>query len=74
MWQLAFVSTCTATLAVVGFFMGSTIHGPSVAAFLPSLAGGAGGFGIGCAVLDLVRRMRTGPRPAKSFAAADAGH
>ena len=45
MWQMAFVSTCTAVLAVVGFYMGSTIHGPSAAALLPTLAGGAGGFG-----------------------------
>ena len=56
MWQMAFVSSCTAVLAVVGFYMGSTIHGPSAAALLPTLAGGAGGFGIGCASLDVLRR------------------
>jgi hypothetical protein len=58
MWQMAFVSSCTAVLAVIGFDMGSTIHGPTAAALLPALAGGAGGFGIGCASLDVLRRWR----------------
>jgi len=63
MWQMAFVSTCTAVLAVVGFYLGSTIHGASAAALLPTLAGGAGGFGIGCASLDVLRRWRAAAKP-----------
>jgi len=58
MRQMAFVSFCTAALAVVGFYLGSTIHGPSAAALVPTLAGGLGGFGIGCASLDVLRRWR----------------
>jgi hypothetical protein len=54
MWKMAFVSTCTAAFALVGFYMGWTLHGPT--AFVPALAGAAGGFGIGCAALDVVRR------------------
>lgn len=58
MWQMAFVSSCTAALAVIGFYMGSTIHGPTATTLLPTLAGGAGGFGIGCVSLDVLRRWR----------------
>ncbi len=56
MAQMAFVSTCTAVLAVVGFYFGLTIHGTNFSALVPSIAGGAGGFGIGCAILDVGRR------------------
>jgi hypothetical protein len=73
MWQMAFVSSCTATLAVVGFYMGSTIHGPAAAALIPTLAGGAGGFGIGCAALDALRRWRAAPpQPERGAAASPA--
>ena len=58
MLQLVFVSSCTATLAVSGFYLGSTIHGSAVTALIPALAGAAGGFGIGCASLDVIRRWR----------------
>ena len=58
MGQLAFVSTCTAVLAVVGFWVGTTVHGSAAAALVPAAAGGAGGFGIGCAALDVLRRWR----------------
>jgi hypothetical protein len=73
MWQMAFVSSCTAALSVVGFYMGSIIHGPTAAALLPTLAGAAGGFGIGCASLDVLRRWRavaTRPGPGAAGSAA----
>ena len=58
MFKLAFVSSCTAILAVVGFYMGFTISGLTLSALVPSIAGGAGGFGIGCALLDVANRWR----------------
>ena len=58
MLQMAFVSGCTAALAVVGFSMGHTVHGLSPATLVTTLAGAAGGFGIGCASLDVLRRWR----------------
>jgi hypothetical protein len=63
MKQIAFVSTWTAVLAVAGFYLGSTIHGPTVAAMVSTVAGGLGGFGIGWAGLDVMRRWRDA-RPA----------
>ena len=68
MLQLAFVSTWTAALAVLGFWVGSTIHGTTLAAFVPTVAGAAGGFGMGCALLEVARRARSsrtehGPGP-----------
>jgi hypothetical protein len=64
MFQLAFVSGCTAVLAVVGHYLGVTIHGMNPAALVPAVAGGAGGFGIGCAVLDIARRWQQSRRTA----------
>ena len=58
MFQLAYVSACTAMLAVVGHYLGVTIHGAGVTALIPAIAGGLGGFGVGCASLDVVRRWR----------------
>jgi hypothetical protein len=58
MWQMAYVSAWTAVLAVVGYYMGSTVHGPSVLALICSSAGAAGGFGIGCSSIDVLRRWR----------------
>jgi hypothetical protein len=58
MWQMAFVSACTSALAIVGFYIGQTIHGLTLATLITSLAGGSGGFGIGCASLDVLRRLR----------------
>lgn len=67
MLQLAFVSACTASLAVVGYSMGSTIHDASMAVLVPALAGGVGGFGIGCASLDVLRRWRAAnPAPSRA--------
>ena len=59
MWKAAFASTCTAALAAAGFWIGVTIHGPAPAAIVPTLAGAAGGFGIGWASLDVLRRWRS---------------
>jgi hypothetical protein len=58
MRQTVFISTTTAILAVLGFCLGITIHGPGIVAWIPAIAGGAGGFGIGCAFLHVVRRWR----------------
>jgi hypothetical protein len=58
MFQLAFVSACTAVLAVIGHGLGVTIHGQGISALFPAAAGGAGGFGIGCALIDVARRWR----------------
>ncbi len=58
MWKLAFVSACTAALAVTGFWIGYSVHGAEPAAIIPTLAGAAGGFGIGCAGLDMRERWR----------------
>jgi hypothetical protein len=63
MRQMAFVSTWTAALAVAGFYLGSTIHGLTLAAMVSIVAGGVGGFGIGWAGLDVMRRWRDA-RPA----------
>ncbi len=62
MFQLALVSACTAILAVVGHSMGVTIHGMSAAAWIQAIAGGAGGFGIGCAALEVYRRWQQSRR------------
>ena len=58
MFQIAFISACTALLAIVGHSLGVTIHGIGVAALIPAIAGGAGGFGIGCACLDVAHRWK----------------
>jgi hypothetical protein len=58
MFQIGFVSACTALLAIIGHSLGVTIHGIGLAALIPALAGAAGGFGIGCACLDVARRWR----------------
>lgn len=58
MLQMAFVSACTAVMAVIGFYLGFTIHGPAGASLVPALAGMAGGFGIGMASLDVLRRWQ----------------
>ncbi|HUR55351.1 MAG TPA: hypothetical protein VMZ71_14555 [Gemmataceae bacterium] len=55
---MAFLSGSTAAFGAVGFYTGCTIYGPTSAALVPTLAGAAGGFGIGCAVLDVLRRWR----------------
>jgi hypothetical protein len=52
-------------LGGVGFWFGYVIHGLTVQAAVPALAGAAGGLGIGCAGLYVVqlwrsRRLRTG--------------
>jgi hypothetical protein len=58
MFQLAFVSACSATFAVIGHDLDVTIHGTGWAAPIPAVAGALGGFDIGCASLDVVRRWR----------------
>jgi len=58
MARLAFVWTTTALLANVGCYMGLPIHGPTWDALIPIIADGAGGFGSGCAGLDVLRRWR----------------
>jgi hypothetical protein len=58
MRQLAFVSSLTAILAVAGFSIGLAIHGATAFAIVPATAGGLGGFGMGCAILDVLRRWR----------------
>ena len=63
MLRVALVVTCTAVLAVAGYFIGSTIHGNGAATLAPTLAGAAGGLGIGCASLDVMRRWRAAARP-----------
>jgi hypothetical protein len=65
MWRLAFVLACTAALSVVGLVVGLTVHGSTTAAIIPTVAGGMGGFGIGSACLDVLRRWRScGPKVA----------
>jgi len=59
MLQLAFVSACSAIFAVMGFAIGIAINGLSPASLIPAVAGGFGGFGIGSATLDVIRRWRT---------------
>lgn len=58
MMALAGVSLCTVTLTLVGFWIGSAVHGVTWAALIPTFAGSAGGLGIGLAVLDITRRAR----------------
>ena len=58
MSQLMFVSICTVVLAAVGFCIGITIHGATIWASVPAIAGAAGGFGIGRAARDVIRRWR----------------
>ena len=59
MWKTAFDSVCTAALAAAGCWIGFTVHGTATAAVVPTLAGAAGGFGIGWAGLDVLRRWRS---------------
>ena len=56
--QLMFISICTVVLAAVGLCIGITIHGATIWASVPGIAGAVGGFGIGCAALDVIRRWR----------------
>jgi hypothetical protein len=58
MLQLAFVSASTAIFAVLGFAIGVAIDGLSPPSLIPAVAGGFGGFGIGCATLRVLRRWR----------------
>lgn len=58
MRHLIFVLICTAVLAAVGYCIGFTIHGPTLSTIVPTIAGAAGGFGVGCATLDVIRRWR----------------
>ena len=58
MAQIAFVSACTAALAITGCWMGFAVYGLNRVALVSALAGAAGGFGIGCAALDVQRRWR----------------
>jgi hypothetical protein len=62
MLRWAFIVTWTALLGAVGLALGWTIHGATLRAALPALAGLTGGFGIGCSglhVLDLRRSRRS---------------
>jgi hypothetical protein len=63
---MATVSAFTAALAVAGFWIGSTIHGTVLAAAVPTVAGAAGGFGIGCGLLDIWRRARRSTLPTRT--------
>jgi hypothetical protein len=58
MAQLTFVSACTAVLTIAGCWIGFAVHDLTAAAIIPALAGAAGGFGIGCAMIDIARRWR----------------
>ena len=58
MRQSMFILICTAVLAAVGYCIGFTIHGPTLSTIVPTIAGAAGGFGVGCATLDVIRRWR----------------
>ena len=62
MRRWAFIATWTALLGTIGFALGWTIHGATLRAALPTLAGLTGGFGIGCSglhILDLRRSRRS---------------
>jgi hypothetical protein len=58
MRQLAYASAWTGALAVVGYYLGSAVHGASVRAIICAVAGGLGGFGIAGSSLDVLRRWR----------------
>ena len=62
MRRWAFIATWTMLLGAIGFALGLTIHGATLRAALPTLAGLTGGFGIGCSglhVVDLRRSRRS---------------
>jgi hypothetical protein len=44
-----FVYGCATAFAVAGCYMGQLLHGPTALSLLPTIAGAAGGFGIGWA-------------------------
>jgi len=64
MRKMAFVWASAATFAVIGFCLGYVIHGVVADALVPALAGGAGGFGIGCGSVDVLRRWSIAGRDA----------
>ena len=61
--RIAFVLASTAVFGVIGFLLGSAARGSYAAAIVPTCAGAAGGVGIGCAALDVLRRWRANRTP-----------
>lgn len=53
-------SCATVSLAAVGFYLGTTIHGASWLAFISTVAGGAGGCLASVVAFDLWRKRLAG--------------
>ncbi len=64
MWfKLTFLTACTAALGVAGLRIGHLVHGAAPMTAVACIAGAAGGFRLGAAVLDVLRRHRENNRP-----------
>lgn len=55
MWRISLIGVSTLVLALVGLYIGATIHGLTVRALLACICGAAGGFGIGVIAFDIWR-------------------
>ncbi|MBA3273248.1 MAG: hypothetical protein H0T11_05170, partial [Chthoniobacterales bacterium] len=52
MWRVTLIGASTFGLAMIGLYLGLTIHGPNLRTLLASVSGAAGGFGIGVIGFD----------------------
>ena len=50
------ILACTAAMAVIGLYLGYSVHGESLRAVFSTLSGAVGGLGIGLALIDIHRR------------------
>lgn len=68
MRTVVFAAGCVTAFTAAGLYSGFAIHGSTVAAFIPALAGAAGGLGVGSLAADAVRARQGVParRPSRS--------
>lgn len=58
MWRIGLIGISTLALALVGLYLGATIHGLTLRALLACISGAAGGFGIGVIGFDIWRHQQ----------------
>ncbi len=63
MWRITLISVSTLALALLGLYIGLTIHGANLRALLACISGAAGGFGIGVIGFDVWRQHQALKRP-----------
>ncbi len=58
MWRVTLIGVSTFVLAMIGLYLGLTIHGANLRAALACVSGAAGGFGIGVIGFDIWRQQQ----------------